>query len=101
MDEVCRILDTLPPVLHYEEEELEADPVYEKGYAVTLEDGVYVISGGDVDRLLDLTDPNDEASMRRFQQILIRSGMIQALREMGAHEGDTIRMGEWDFDFVE
>ena len=101
LDEVCRILETLPPIVHYEEEELEADPVYEKGYAVSLEGGVYVISGGDVDRLLDMTDPNDEASMRRFQQILIRSGMIQALREMGAHEGDTIRMGEWDFDFVE
>ena len=54
-----------------------------------------------MDRILDTTDPNDEESMRRFQQMLIRSGMIQELREMGAHEGDTIRMGEWELDFVE
>ena len=39
--------------------------------------------------------------MRRFQQILIKSGMISALREAGAKEGDTIRLGGWDFDFVE
>ena len=60
-----------------------------------------MVSGGDVDRLLDTTDPNDETSMRRFQQYLIRTGIIAALREMGVQEGDTICMGEWSFDFVD
>ena len=59
------------------------------------------MTGGDVDRLLDTTDPDDETSMRRFQQMLIKSGMISALREMGAAEGATIRLGEWEFDFVD
>ena len=101
LDETCRMLDTLPPVMRYEEEELAIEPQYEKGFSISLENGVYVLKGGEVDRILDTTDPNDEESMRRFQQMLIRTGMIQELREMGAHEGDTIRMGEWELDFVE
>ncbi len=101
LDETCRMLDTLPPVMRYEEEELAIEPQYKKGFSISLENGVYVLRGGEVDRILDTTDPNDEESMRRFQQMLIRTGMIQELREMGAHEGDTIRMGEWELDFVE
>ena len=38
--------------------------------------------------------------MRRFQQLLIKTGIISALREMGAQDGDTIRLGEWEFDFT-
>ena len=53
-----------------------------------------------MDGILDTTDPEDEESMRRFRQLLIRFGIIAALREMGAKDGDTIRLGEWEFDFL-
>ena len=102
LDAVIRFLELLPPVLVYPETELETGPRYEKGFTLTRgDDGAYVLSGGEVDKLLDSTDPNNEVSMRRFQQMLIKTGMISALREAGAKEGDTIRLGEWEFDFVE
>lgn len=102
LDAVIELLSTLPPVLVYEEMELEQGKLYEDGFTVRrADDGAYVLEGGEVQKLLDTTDPNSETSMRRFQQILIKSGMISALREMGAKEGDTIRLGEWDFDFVD
>ena len=102
LDHVLQVLDALPPVLEYPEQELELGPQYEKGFQIARDDsGAFVVTGGDVDRLLDTTDPNDETSMRRFQQMLIKSGIIAALREMGAAEGATIRLGEWEFDFVD
>lgn len=102
LDHVVQVLAALPPVLEYPEQTLEVGPQYEKGFHIERDDtGAYVVSGGDVDRLLDTTDPNDETSMRRFQQYLIRTGIIAALREMGVQEGDTICMGEWSFDFVD
>ena len=102
LDAVIRFLDLLPPVLTYPETELETGPQYEKGFTLTRgDDGAYVLSGGEVDKLLDSTDPNNEVSMRRFQQMLIKTGMIAALREAGCKEGDTIKLGEWEFDFVE
>lgn len=102
LDAVIELLATLPPVLVYAETELEQGKPYEDGFTVRrADDGAYVLEGGEVQKLLDTTDPNSESSMRRFQQVLIKSGMISALREMGAKEGDTIRLGEWDFDFVD
>jgi len=102
LDHVIQVLDALPPVLEYPEEELEVGPQYEKGFHIARDDsGAYVVTGGDVDRLLDTTDPDDETSMRRFQQLLVKTGIIAALREMGAGEGATIRLGEWEFDFVD
>lgn len=102
LDKVITVLDTLPPIVRFEEEELTITPAYAPGFQIHKDDGgAYVVSGGDVDQLLDTTDPDDETSMRRFQQTLIKTGIIHALREMGAGEGDTIKMGEWEFDFVD
>ena len=39
--------------------------------------------------------------MRRFQQYLINEGIIRALRDAGATEDSVVRMGEWEFDFIE
>lgn len=101
LDCVVQKLETLPPVRVFDEAELSFENDA-SGFTIHREDdGSFVVEGGDVDRILDTTDPDDEASMRRFQQLLIKTGMIAALREMGAKDGDTIVLGEWDFTFTE
>ncbi len=102
LDCIVQMLDILPPVTVYEEAELDLGPQYERGFTVRRDDGgAFVVEGGDVDKLLDTTDPDNDISMRRFQQHLIKNGIISALREMGCKEGDTIKMGDWEFDFVD
>lgn len=102
LDRVLQVLDTLPPVLRYEETDLVEGSAYEPGFHIARgDDGVFEVTGGDVEKLLDSTDPDDELSMRRFQQLLVKNGIISALREMGAKNGDGIRLGEWEFDFLE
>ena len=102
LDRVVQVLDTLPPVLRYEETDLVETSSYEAGFHIERgDDGVFDVTGGDVEKLLDSTDPDDDLSMRRFQQMLVKNGIIAALREMGAKDGDSIRLGEWEFDFVD
>ena len=102
LDRVVQVLDTLPPVLRYEEPDLVEGSAYEPGFHIARgDDGVFEVTGGDVEKLLDTTDPDDEISMRRFQQMLVKNGIIAALREMGAKDGDGIRLGEWEFDYME
>ncbi len=102
LDRIVQVLDTLPPIRRYEETDLPDAPEYAPGFHIErADDGAFVVSGGDVEKLLDTTDPNDETSMRRFQQILIRTGIVAALREMGVKDGDSIRLGEWEFDFID
>ena len=101
LDRVVQVLDTLPPVLRYEETDLAEAVGYEAGFQIKRgDDGVFDVTGGEIEKLLDSTDPDDEGSMRRFQQLLVKNGIISALREMGAKHGDSIRLGEWEFDFI-
>ena len=101
MDAIIEKLKVLPRTRAFEEEELVQEPQYEKGFDITEEDGVFVVTGGTVNYILDTTNSEDEVSMRRFQQLLVKEGIVDALRKKGAVEGSTIRLGEWEFDFVE
>lgn len=100
LDCLAQTLPTLPKSYEYPEEELPYEPEYAPGFEITMDQDVYVVTGGVVDRLLDTTDPNDYESMRRFQQYLVREGVIAALKEQGAAEGSTVRMGAWEFEYV-
>ena len=86
------------------EEEPEAavyDASGDSGFAVTLEDDVYVVSGRLIDRIMGSTNFADSDSVQFFQRALRSKGVIDALREAGAGEGDTVRMLEFEFDFVD
>lgn len=104
LDATVRMLSELPPVLQYEEEEFLLKPMYEPGFQVEKDDeesGVFLVTGGEAQRILDTTDPNDETSMRRFQQMLQKSGIVDALKQAGAVDGDTVIMGDWEFEFLQ
>ncbi|MBQ7114391.1 MAG: GTPase ObgE [Clostridia bacterium] len=101
LDEVLKTLDTLPQTYEFEEEDLAESHRYDPGFHIEKDGDVFVLTGGSIEYLLDTTYAEDETSMRRFQQFLIKEGIIDALREAGATEESTVRMGEWEFDFVE
>jgi len=63
------------------------------------EDGVYEVSGAEVERLALKTDWESPEGVENFQRELERKGVVAALRRAGAGEGDEIRIGEQAFDF--
>ena len=65
------------------------------------EEGVYVVVGGLVDMLCRNVVLNNPDSMLYFQKILRLRGVIKALTKMGCKEGDTVSIGDVEFDFVE
>lgn len=101
LDEIIKTLAALPKVYVFEEEDMPERTKYEPGFEIAMDGDVFVVSGGSVDYILDTTYADDEISMRRFQQYLIKEGIIDALRKKGANETSTVRMGEWEFDFIE
>ena len=101
IDSLVKTLDTLPKTYEFEEEGITETHRYEPGFNIEKDGDVFVVTGGSVDYILDTTYADDEGSMRRFQQFLIREGIIDALRKAGATEESVVRMGEWEFDFIE
>jgi len=70
-----------------------------KGVRVEHENGGYVVSGEDVERLALKTDWGNREGVERFQRELQKIGVAGALRRAGAVPGDEVRIGETLFDF--
>ena len=102
LDATVKLLDTLPPLHPFAEEEVPLPtPAIESFAVVKDDDGVYEVDGPAMQRLIDSVNFEDEESMNWFHRTLRRWGVIDALRQAGAGEGDTVRIGDMEFDFVE
>ena len=96
------MLKTCPPAEPFGEEELfELDDLAGAPFEIEVEGGVYFVSGRAMDRLIASVNFDNEDSLNYFHRSLRRLGVIDALREKGAEEGDTVVVGEMEFDFVE
>ena len=104
LDAVTAELAKLPPILRYEPEPPVLAPVeeLERGAVqVVNQDGVYVVEAPWLERIMLTIDFNDSESLQYFQRVLIQTGVIDALREAGCDEGDTVDIYGLEFDFVE
>ena len=59
----------------------------------------FVITGERVERLAAMTDFESDEGLGRFEQILAKLGVDKKLREMGATQGDTVRIAEFEFTY--
>ncbi len=97
-------LSKLPPIRRYEAEPL---PVFDESESenravkITNNNGVYFVEGEWLLKLLKGINFDDSESLQYFQRVLISSGVIDALRNAGIQEGDTVSMYDFEFDFVE
>jgi GTP-binding protein len=62
-------------------------------------DGAYVVSGDRVERLAAMTDFETDEGLGRFEAILAKMGVDRRLQEMGARDGDTVRIAGYEFDY--
>ncbi len=95
-------LAQLPPIKRYEKEEIPVE-YFEKNnngkYTITVDDGVYIVEAEWLLRILQRTDLDDYESLQYFQRVLISSGIIDALKERGIEEGDTVSIYDLEFDY--
>jgi GTP-binding protein len=63
------------------------------------DDGAFVVSGQRVERLAAMTNFDSDESLARFERVLAKMGVEKRLRELGAVEGDTVRIGPYEFTY--
>ena len=61
----------------------------------------YVVSGKGIERLVAMTQLQNEDAVNRLQRTLEKTGIINKLRTLGAKQGDTVRIGKAVFDFFD
>lgn len=75
----------------------DVDPAH----TVTIEDGVFVVEGPQIEKMLGYTNIESEKGFLFFQNFLKEKGILKELKDAGINEGDTVRMYGWEFDYYE
>ena len=104
MNYVASILDDIPvPVLFDEDNDEQVQIISyedEAPFTCRVEDGVYIVEGRWLKRLLGSTNFEDSESLQYFQNALRKKGVIKALEKLGISEGDPVQMYEVEFDYI-
>ena len=100
---VTELLSTVEEVELITEEEMyrpELDIREEEGLSIEIEaDGVYVVSGKALRRIMYSVNFEDMESVQYFQKAMEAQGVFDKLREMGIEDGDTVKIYEIEFEF--
>ena len=102
LEGIFAVLATLPPVepvpveeaFEYRADDSLAFEIYRD------ENGAFVVVGGLVDMLCRNVVLNNPDSMQYFQKVLRLRGVIRKLTDLGCRDGDTVSVGDVEFEFV-
>ncbi|MBI2263862.1 MAG: GTPase ObgE [Armatimonadetes bacterium] len=95
--EVFRLLPDLPkpdfhifPVLR---------PLSDREFRIVSSEEGFVVSGKQVEKMVAMTDLDNDEACVRLQMRLERLGLEQALQDAGVKPGDRVAIGEWEFEY--
>ncbi len=100
---VANLLAELPETILLEEEPpvLSPSPDDEEIITITRENEVFVLHGPKLEKLVAMTDFNNEDGVKRFQRIFRLRGHEDSLRAAGVKNGDTVRICNLEFTFCQ
>ncbi len=81
------------------EEDLTARNHDDSGFEIFKYDHYFVIEGGKVERLVSVTDLKNNEAVFRLQNILKAMGINETLENEGIEDGDTVKIGEFEFEY--
>lgn len=101
---VRELLDNFPDDVVIFEREFDVDELLDNSddnYNVYIdENGVFIVEGERIDKMLGYTNLESEKGFNFFQKFMKSSGAIDRLEELGIEEGDTVRVGDYlEFDY--
>ena len=101
MKAAAELLSTIP-ITQLEVNEEDKFIPEEKRFTYNIEkiNGVYNVSGTFVDRLLQSVNVNDPDELRYFYKVLKNKGVVEELMQMGIKDGDTVKLNNFQFDYL-
>lgn len=102
-DYLQKMIEDMPDEEILKNESIEEHKVYtfkkEEPFTIHKEDDVWVIEGKNIERMFKMTKFANEEDEYRFANRLTRLGVDEKLRELGAEDGDQVRILDFYFDF--
>lgn len=107
LDATAQLLDQTDDFLLYDESDMQEEAYYgfeeeEKAFDISrADDAAWVLTGEKLEKLFVMTNMERDEAIMKFSRQLRGMGVDQALRERGAKDGDIVRIGKFEFEFVD
>ena len=98
---ITAYLRSLPEVEPYYEEEIYVPAEKEKDFSIEKSKDGFIVSGALIDEIVRSVNFGDLDSLNYFHTCLRKNGIIEALVQKGARDGDTVIIQEMEFEFTE
>ena len=103
INKLADMLDNIKKEPLYDEQKFESHVLYkfkvEKPFNITRDNRTWVVRGDEVEKLLRMTKFSSDEAALRFSNKLRKMGIDDQLRELGAEEGDTVRILDFEFEY--
>ncbi|HIR48432.1 MAG TPA: GTPase ObgE [Candidatus Faecimonas gallistercoris] len=104
INRLADLIDEVPNNPLYEDSQIESHVLYkfkkEEPFTITRDDdGCWAIQGKEVERIFKMTKFSSDEAAYKFAKKLSRMGIDQKLEELGAEEGDQVRILDFYFDY--
>ena len=102
---VSNLLKEIPQEkIVFEQEFFPEDMLVQENLPYTVEkseeeEGLYIIEGPKIEKMLGYTNLDSEKGFQFFQRFLKDTGILDELEALGIEEGDTVRMYGFEFDY--
>lgn len=102
INHVSQVLKNLPKENLIEVEDRKVYSLEDKdSYTITKEDGMFVIRGEAVEKIMRRVNIADNESLYYFQKSLANLGVNEKLKSMGIQEGDIVKIDEYELEWEE
>ncbi|WP_438837129.1 GTPase ObgE [Streptococcus pluranimalium] len=108
LEATSELLDNTDEFLLYDESDMQDDEVYygfnpdERPFDISRDDdATWLLSGEKLEKLFVMTNLERDESLMKFARQLRGMGVDDALRQRGAKDGDIVRIGNFEFEFVD
>ena len=107
LDATAQLLAQTDDFLLYDESDMQEEAYYgfeeeEKAFDISrADDAAWVLSGEKLEKLFVMTNMERDEAIMKFSRQLRGMVVDQALRERGAKDGDIVRIGKFEFEFVD
>ncbi len=102
---IANTLDSIEEEPLYKDTEIESHVLYkfkrEKPFTITRESNAWVVRGEEVERLFKMTKFNSNDATLRFARKLKGMGIDDELKRLGAQNKDTVRILDYEFEYIE
>ncbi|GGO05813.1 GTPase ObgE [Saccharibacillus kuerlensis] len=102
------VLDSIPeaPAIEETADQSErkvyrAEEVEDEGFTIRRENEMFVVESAKIERLMKRMQLNTHEAILKLARTMRHMGVDEELRKRGAKDGTIVRIGEFEFEFVE